>query len=165
MTRQQAQYAQRKADGRCVKCGEKQAHDRIGKSTCRDCQRANNVVRAAHYQPRTCPERVANRSTQIKRDMEFILAHPELDAVAQSNQLGVSLQRIYAVRARARKLGHNVPWVRSGYGGRGVSPKWAALDFAARCSTCGLLLPHDNCLEDNTNRLASMRSGPGRVMP
>lgn len=87
-------------------------------------------------------------------------------APEQAEALGVTVNRIYDLRAIARRRGVDLPMERRGHkGGNGsTSRKWEALEseMARECGRCGLRGDHE-CLPDHADPMR--RSGPGRVYP
>jgi hypothetical protein len=161
MNRFQRRYTLLKGQGRCVRCAEK-LPEACPTLNCPECQETQDIARGRHrdgYRTR----QVERKEVLEARIAKIVETAPTLSAVAQATLLGVPVDRIYGLRAIARKRGHEVPVERGGHkGGYHCEPgKWAALDKAERCPRCDLLLPHETCLAGD----ATARPGAGRVFP
>lgn len=85
----------------------------------------------------------------------------------QAEALGLDVDRIYALRARARREGASFPMERGG-AKEGVytpeSKKWAELEAKTERCRCGLLLPCESCIPE-ISAIATGRRGPGPTYP
>lgn len=163
MNRFQRRYTLLKGQGRCVRCAEK-LPEACPTLNCPECQETQDIARGRHrdgYRTR----QVERKEVLEARIAKIVETAPTLSAVAQATLLGVPVDRIYALRAIARKRGHEVPVERGGNhkGGTGTSsPKWVALEslMSKGCPRCGLRGEHE-CIHVD----AQDRRGPGRCYP
>lgn len=158
MTRNQqmsARYQRLKAENRCVQCAERLTDETRRGVRCRPC------YDTSCNHPNT--GRLAAKSAKFQADMAQVIATADrLNPAQQANAMGIDLDRVYCLRAAARRKGHDLPNLGTPTKYHGESEKWAALDQAGRCK-CGLLLPCLDCLPDHIDPFA--KRGPGLVYP
>lgn len=150
-----ARYQRLKADGRCVQCAERLTPETIRGVRCRSC------YDTTCNHPNT--GRMAAKKARFQAQMDQIIATAAtLTPEQQAKALGCDIDRVYCLRATARRRGHDLPNLGTPTKYHGESEKWAALEKAGRCK-CGLLLPCLDCLPDHIDPFASR--GPGNVYP
>lgn len=132
-----ARYQRLKAEGRCVQCAEKLTADARG-VRCARCYEVSCTVASGRAAARS-----ARFSEQLNRVIETA---SEMNPLEQATLLGVDIDRIYCLRATARRRGHDLPnlGTPTKYHSGG---KWDSVEKAARmvCERCGLRGFHE-CL-------------------
>ena len=130
-------YMRLKDQHRCIRCREQLAPDYPFTRCipCRNANRPHRYIPASGY-----AERVDIFRTQLARVIE---TSQTMDTVEQAADLGVPVTRVYALRNRARKLGHDFPKECGGtQEGQSYRGKWASLEGAQNCIRCGLRGDH-----------------------
>lgn len=148
-------YQRLKNQHRCVQCAEKlpEGQEFIRCLKCRESQKGEGV-----------PQRYLDRIDRFHVDLDRVIQTAATMSVQeQADNLGLDVDRVYALRARARKDGVALPLAKGG-APKGndyhhESPRWRELERShGRCGVCGLLEPHE-CL-DSYSGLATSRPGP-----
>jgi len=152
-------YNRLKDQHQCVSCAEKLPDV---ESFVR-CFRCRGINKGDPDSPTRYSQRVALFRSQLARVIE---TSQTMTVQQQAADLGVQVGRIYALRNRARSMGHDFPREKGGsppgfYNNE--SPRWKALDAYGACPRCHLRGPHE-CIP-SIYEFAGQRRGPGRVYP
>ena len=142
-SRASARYARLKSEGRCVQCAELLS-SKVSKGVrCLDCYR----ISCTPFNQATGRRKA--KSEKWAADLANVIASAQTrNAMEQAADLGLPIARIYALRAAARRRGHEIPNLGSPTKYKGESSKWARLDalMSNPCKRCGLRGEH-RCLE------------------
>ena len=163
MNRFQRRYELLRGQGRCVRC-TKTLPPECPTYLCPICQGKKNTSMRDVARKAGVEAIEAKRKRREDQISSVIATAHKRTARQQAEDLGITVDRVYALRAIARRRGHDVPIERGGHqGGIGYTTgRWDALDgeMAVACKLCGLRGPHE-CIHGD----ATARPGPGRVFP
>ncbi len=158
--RMRHRYNIRKRQHRCVQCAERLPPDdeHIRCSECREghLEYSEKLRRQRGAKPWDRPT--------FQQQLAAIIETKDLSIRKQAAMLGVGVERVYVLRAAARRRGKEIPMGvahTGGYHGP-ASKKWAELDkvMTTSCERCGLRGDHE-CVQMN----AQDRRGAGAVYP
>jgi hypothetical protein len=160
--RDHARYQARIAQGRCPRCGEKR-QEGYRLTICRTC-----LNEQSSYKRGLEPPKASYKGKADQEAFEALIARvvrlggTTASIQEQAEELGVEIDRVYALRNAARRRGHYVTKLTGEHGGYNgpVSVAWKQLDSLTRCKACRLLNPHV-CIQGS----AQSRPGVGRVYP